>query len=176
VGYLAAAGETEGGMSGTGERAYFLGHSDAEVERLALQNAFYRDATENTLRRAGLTAGMRVLDIGSGGGDVSLLAAEVVSPSGFVLGIDRSPEAVAAAGRKADRSGIRHVRFAVSELEAFAADAPFDAADRPVRADVYGRSARDLASTGSPPAAGRDRCVSGDGNAQRPRLSGCPVV
>jgi SAM-dependent methyltransferase len=114
-------------MSGTGERPYFLGHSDAEVERLALQSTFYADTTETALRRAGLAQGMRVLDIGSGGGDVSLIAAELVGPSGFVLGIDRSPQAVAAAGRRLDRAGIRQVRFAVSELEAFATDVPFDA-------------------------------------------------
>jgi ubiquinone/menaquinone biosynthesis C-methylase UbiE len=87
-------------MNGVDERTYFLGHSDAEVERLALQNAFYRDATERCLRQAGLTSGMRVLDIGCGGGDVSLLAAELVGPTGFVLGIDRSAQAVTAAHRR----------------------------------------------------------------------------
>jgi len=114
-------------MSSTDERGYFLGHSEAEVERLALQNAFYRDTTEEALRRAGLAPGMRVLDIGCGGGDVSLLAAELVGPSGLVLGIDRSTEAVAAARRRADAAGKRHVRFAVSELDAFSTDLPFDA-------------------------------------------------
>jgi ubiquinone/menaquinone biosynthesis C-methylase UbiE len=114
-------------MNGTGERAYFLGHSDAEVERLALQSAFYRDTTETALRRAGLASGMRVLDIGCGGGDVSLLAAELVGPSGFVLGIDRSAEAVTAARRRVDAAKIRHVQFAASELDAFSADVLFDA-------------------------------------------------
>jgi Methyltransferase domain len=116
-----------GDMNKTGERAYFLGHSDAEVERLALQNAFYRDSTEEALRRAGLASGMRVLDIGCGGGDVSLLAGELVGPSGLVLGIDRSAEAVAAARRRVDAAGMRHVRFAVSQLDAFSTDVPFDA-------------------------------------------------
>jgi SAM-dependent methyltransferase len=114
-------------MNGTGERAYFLGHSDAEVGRLALQSAFYRDTTETALRRAGLASGMRVLDIGCGGGDVSLLAAELVGPSGFVLGIDRSAEAVTAARRRVDAAKIRHVQFAASELDAFSADVLFDA-------------------------------------------------
>ena len=114
-------------MNGTGERAYFLGHSDAEVERLAFQNAFYRDTTEAFLRRAGLASGMRVLDIGCGGGDVSLLAAELVGPSGFVLGIDRSAEAITAARRRVDAAKIRHVQFAASELDAFSSDVPFDA-------------------------------------------------
>jgi ubiquinone/menaquinone biosynthesis C-methylase UbiE len=109
------------------KRAYFLGHSDSELKRLGQQNAFYRDTTEHLLRRAGLASGMRVLDIGCGGGDVSLLAAELVGPSGFVLGIDRTEEAIAAARRRAETLGARHVQFAVSELDAFSADAPFDA-------------------------------------------------
>ncbi|MEA2991922.1 MAG: hypothetical protein QOD40_842 [Alphaproteobacteria bacterium] len=108
-------------------RDYFLGHSDPEIKRLARQNAFYGDTTETLLRSAGLAPGMRVLDIGCGGGDVSLLAAELVGPSGFVLGIDRTEEAIGAARRRAKAEGARHVRFAVTELEAFSADAPFDA-------------------------------------------------
>jgi ubiquinone/menaquinone biosynthesis C-methylase UbiE len=114
-------------MSETNDRAYFLGHSETEVRRLALQNEFYRDATEHLLRRAGLAPGMRVLDIGCGGGDVSLLAADIVGSSGFVVGIDRSSEAIAAARRRVEAAGLRHVRFAVSAFEAFSADAPFDA-------------------------------------------------
>ena len=82
-------------MTGTDSGDYFLGHSDAEIERLAQQSAFYRDATEALLKSAGLGPGMRVLDIGSGAGDVSLLAAEMVGPSGAVLGIDRTVAGVA---------------------------------------------------------------------------------
>ena len=111
-------------MSGTDGQSYFLGHSDAEIERLALQSAFYRDATEALLKRAGLAPGMRVLDIGCGGGDVSLLAAEMVGPSGAVLGIDRTAAAVSAAQRRVAALGIRHVRFAVTELESSTCSTP----------------------------------------------------
>ena len=79
------------------------------------------------LRRAGLAPGMRVIDIGCGGGDVSRIAADLVGPSGRVLGIDRSAEAVAASSRRADAAGMRHIAFAVSDLDIFVADAPFDA-------------------------------------------------
>jgi SAM-dependent methyltransferase len=113
--------------AGPGRRPYFLGHSAAEIERLALQNAFYRDATEEALRRAGLASGMRVLDIGCGGGDVSLIAAGLVGATGFVLGIDRSAEAVAAARHRVEAAGLRQVSFAVAEFDAFASEAPFDA-------------------------------------------------
>jgi 2-polyprenyl-3-methyl-5-hydroxy-6-metoxy-1,4-benzoquinol methylase len=124
---MRAVSETSDDTGQTAARAYFLGHSEAEIERLALQSAFYRDTTQSALRRAGLAVGMRVLDIGCGGGDVSLIAAELVGPAGSVLGIDRSAEAVAAASRRVANAGLQHVRFAVSELDAFAADLPFDA-------------------------------------------------
>ena len=101
---------------------YVLGHADAELQRLAEQAAFYADLTEDAFRRAGLAPGMRVLDFGCGAGDVSLLAAALVGPTGAVLGIDRSPEAVATAQRRAEAAGVAHARFAVSEIDAVASD------------------------------------------------------
>ena len=73
---------------------YMLGHSDVEIQRLIQQGAILRPITERLLRVAGVSEGMRVLDVGCGGGDVSFLAAELVGPSGSVLGIDRNPEAL----------------------------------------------------------------------------------
>jgi SAM-dependent methyltransferase len=108
-------------------RDYFLGHSDPELKRLAAQNEFYRDATEHLLRRAGLAPGMRVLDIGCGGGDVSLLVAEIVGPSGAVLGIDRTAEGISAARRRIEALGVKQVKFAVSELDPFTTEVAFDA-------------------------------------------------
>lgn len=107
---------------------YVLGHADAELQRLAEQAAFYADLTEDAFRRAGLAPGMRVLDVGCGAGDVSLLAAAAVGPTGEVLGIDRSADAVATAERRAAAAGVAHARFAVSEIDAVApGDAGFDA-------------------------------------------------
>jgi ubiquinone/menaquinone biosynthesis C-methylase UbiE len=102
---------------------YVLGHSDPELRRLAEQAAFYADLTEDAFRRAGLAPGMRVLDAGCGAGDVSLLVAALVGPGGAVVGVDRSPEAVATARRRAAAAGVEHARFEVGELEAFAPDA-----------------------------------------------------
>ena len=61
---------------------YVLGHADAEVQRLLLQGRLYDDYTEHAFRLAGLRPGMRVLDIGSGPGDVSFVAARLVGPTG----------------------------------------------------------------------------------------------
>ena len=107
--------------------SYALGYSVHEFRRLESQGAFLRDLTEYVLRRAGLEPGMRVLDVGSGMGDLSLLAAELVGPSGSVLGIDRSAEAANMAGHRAAAAGQHQVRFASADLDAFATDETFDA-------------------------------------------------
>jgi hypothetical protein len=49
---------------------YVLGHSEPELQRLIEQSRFYGELTEQFLRSAGLGAGMRVLDVGCGAGDV----------------------------------------------------------------------------------------------------------
>ena len=54
---------------------YVLGHGQRELQRLAFQAQYWGEATLELLQRAGVTTGMRVLDIGCGAGDVSLLAA-----------------------------------------------------------------------------------------------------
>jgi ubiquinone/menaquinone biosynthesis C-methylase UbiE len=60
-----------------GARTYVLGHADVEIQRLLLQGRLYNDHTEHALRLAGLRSGMRVLDVGCGPGDVSLVAARL---------------------------------------------------------------------------------------------------
>jgi len=65
-----------------------MGHAERERRRLALQASILNPFTEHLLRRAGISAGMRVLDIGCGVGDVSLLAARIVGRSGRVTSLD----------------------------------------------------------------------------------------
>jgi SAM-dependent methyltransferase len=104
-----------------------LGYSDIEFKRLELQGAFFRDFTEDVLRRAGIAPGMRVLDIGCGVGDVALLAGELVGPSGAVLAVDRSADALGIARRRAALARQPWVRFAAAELDTFSPDGTFDA-------------------------------------------------
>jgi ubiquinone/menaquinone biosynthesis C-methylase UbiE len=80
---------------------YVLGHAARELDRLDLQGILYRDVTRRAFHRAGLGPGMRVLDLGSGSGDVTLLASEVVGPSGRVVGVDREVGTVKAARARA---------------------------------------------------------------------------
>jgi SAM-dependent methyltransferase len=105
---------------------YILGHSPAEIRRLMLQAAILRPITERLLRSAELGPGMRVLDLGCGAGDVSMLAAEFVGPSGSVVGIDRSPEVVASARQRARTAGLRQVVFEAVPLDSFSDPDLFD--------------------------------------------------
>jgi ubiquinone/menaquinone biosynthesis C-methylase UbiE len=90
---------------------YALGHADAEIQRLLLQGRLYSDHTEHALRRAGLRPGMRVLDVGSGPGDVSFIAAQLVGPTGSVVGVDASGDVVEFARDRAAERGLSTVRF-----------------------------------------------------------------
>lgn len=63
-----------------------------------LLEAQYRESlaavTERVFAAAGVVAGQRVLDIGTGGGDTALIAAERVGPTGWVLATDASMDAL----------------------------------------------------------------------------------
>jgi ubiquinone/menaquinone biosynthesis C-methylase UbiE len=106
---------------------YVLGHADVEVQRLLLQGRLYNDYTEHALRLAGLRPGMRVLDVGSGPGDVSFTAAGLVGPTGTVLGVDAAPEMVELARARAAEKGLSTVHFMRTAIDAIALDEPVDA-------------------------------------------------
>jgi SAM-dependent methyltransferase len=106
---------------------YILGHNRDELDRLINQARFFGDLTEEVLRRAGVGPGMRVLDVGCGTGDVSFLAARLIGPTGSVIGVDRSAEAVAVAEGRAREAGLGNVSFAVQDLSEVTVADPVDA-------------------------------------------------
>ncbi|WP_445166958.1 class I SAM-dependent methyltransferase [Mycolicibacterium sp. Dal123E01] len=105
---------------------YTLGHEDSEVRRLLLQGRVYRADTKHALQLAGLKPGMRVLDVGCGPGDVSLLAAELVGPTGSVHGVDAADVVHLARSRAADQ-GVTNVSFTQSALDELVLEEPVDA-------------------------------------------------
>jgi|SRR5215469_9676179 len=108
------------------EHNYILGHSDAEIHRLQTQAAILRPITERLLRCAGIKPGMRVLDLGTGAGDVAMLAAELVGPSGSVVGIDRNPQVLSIATQRARTCGLQHLAFHEASADTFVDNAGFD--------------------------------------------------
>ena len=69
-----------------------------------------------------LEPGKRVLDIGSGAGMDSLVAALMVGPEGSVTGIDMTPEMIEKARKGAAELGLNNVTFVEGEAEIL----PFD--------------------------------------------------
>jgi ubiquinone/menaquinone biosynthesis C-methylase UbiE len=114
-------------MSHADSPIYVCGHTPRELLRLASQGTFYLDITRHVLQSAGLSTGMRVVDIGCGAGDLSLLVAHIVGTSGAVLGVDRSPEAIAAAKARVQRHGLPHLDFQVTNIESAQPPWPADA-------------------------------------------------
>lgn len=106
---------------------YPLGHSPQELERLSHQARFIGDLTRALLVDAGVGAGMRVLDVGCGPGDVSFLAASLVGATGSVIGIDEARPALHSARERAAASGLNNVRFVEEDLGTIEVDAPVDA-------------------------------------------------
>ena len=106
---------------------YVLGHSDRELDRLSKQAHLIDPITRRFLCAAGIVPGMRVLDVGSGAGDVAFLAADLVGAKGEVVGTDRSPTALATARQRADGRSLRNVVFREGDPAEMTFDRPFDA-------------------------------------------------
>jgi 2-polyprenyl-3-methyl-5-hydroxy-6-metoxy-1,4-benzoquinol methylase len=108
--------------------SYALGSNDAEHERLTRQATRLAPLTERLFREAGIGPGQRVLDLGSGVGDVAMLAARIVGPSGEVVGIECDARSIARARSRVAEAGLRHVTFEQSNVDQIAGIKPFDAA------------------------------------------------
>jgi len=107
---------------------YAFGRSSAEYERLIEQAEIFRPLTERMLRGAGISAGMHVLDIGCGAGDVSFLLSALVGAEGSVTGVDLDGDAIVLAEQRRVAQGIANVSF--RQVDARSADSGqlFDAA------------------------------------------------
>lgn len=76
----------------------------------------------NPLAFAGVEAGQTVVDLGSGAGFDLLIAAEKVGPSGKVIGVDMTPEMLAAARANAEKAGATQVEVREGLIEKLPVD------------------------------------------------------
>ena len=109
------------------EQAYVLGNHPEELARLDRQAQAIERPTRLLLQGAGLTKGMRVLDLGSGLGHVARLAGELVGPTGSVTGIDQSPDVLAVARDRTQQAGMTQVNFVDGDVTTWRSVEPFDA-------------------------------------------------
>ena len=103
------------------------GVGEDEAGRLEIQGRALASATRMILAEAGIRPGMRVLDLGCGAGDVAFVAAGLVGPDGSVVGVDRSPDALARARLRAGQRGLAQVQFVQGDVNDPAPGGPFDA-------------------------------------------------
>jgi ubiquinone/menaquinone biosynthesis C-methylase UbiE len=87
------------------------GHSGRELERGTGRARLIDAITRRFFLEAGIVPGMRVLDVGTGAGDVAFVAAELVGDAGAVVGVDRSTVALDTARLRAAERSLRNVSF-----------------------------------------------------------------
>jgi len=106
---------------------YVLGHTGVEQQRLIRQARMLAPLTERFLHDAGISSGMRVLDIGCGMGDVTMIAAQFVGPAGHVTSIDLDQASIETAQRRAAAFGFENTSFGRADIATYTPSTPFDA-------------------------------------------------
>ncbi|MGQ0467049.1 MAG: methyltransferase domain-containing protein [Sporichthyaceae bacterium] len=106
-----------------------------EERRLIAQSRLLEAFSAETLTSAGLAPGMHVVELGTGAGDMAMLAARLVGPGGSVLGLERNPASVELARRRIAAEGLDNVTV----LEADVASLGKILADRPRVDAIVGR-------------------------------------
>lgn len=87
----------------------------------------FAPVVENVIARAQLRAGQHVLDLGTGTGAVAKRAAELVGPTGNVVGVDISPDMLRMAHQRMGARGLTKVSLREGRAEAVPAeDRAFD--------------------------------------------------
>src|SRR5574340_526530 len=105
-----------------GEVVFEQGYSPEEQSQAPAEAAGFSLGCGNPIAMAGLKPGGVVVDIGSGGGLDSFLAANKVGPTGHVIGVDMTKEMLVRARRSAKRNGYTNVEFRRGD----AANLPFE--------------------------------------------------
>ncbi len=103
---------------------------DATLEKISIAIGYSKDETEavpeganmglgcgNPQAIASLKPGETVLDLGSGGGFDSFLAARAVGVDGWVIGVDMTSEMISKSRRNAEKAGFKNVEFRLGEIE-----------------------------------------------------------
>lgn len=98
------------------ESALKMGYRREEIEAVP-EGANLGLGCGAPLGAAGVRPGETVLDLGSGAGFDAFIAARAVGPKGRVIGVDMTPEMVAAATSNAARSGHQNVEFRQGLIE-----------------------------------------------------------
>ena len=109
------------------DATYTMGRTKEETDRLIQQSGLYEDVTKRFLGEAGLFNGMKVLDIGSGAGDVAMAAAELVGDDGKVISVDMNAEILETARARVQGAGFANIQFLAGDARTLDLPNDFDA-------------------------------------------------
>jgi arsenite methyltransferase len=97
--------------------ARLLGYPDEWLDKVPELSIESFAGTGNPFSLGELKPGDKIIDVGSGAGIDSLIAARLVAPNGEVIGIDMTPAMLDKARRAADESGLQNVEFRMGYAE-----------------------------------------------------------
>jgi SAM-dependent methyltransferase len=106
---------------------YVMGRSEEESRRLAQEGDLFKHSTRLLFEEAGIGPGMTILDLGCGSGDVALLTAELVGPTGRVVGVDKNSAALETARQRAEAAHAPQITFIAADIRDLELDLMFDA-------------------------------------------------
>ncbi len=109
------------------DATYVMGHSAGEEVRLQKLGQLLYPSTRYLFEKAGIVPGMKVLDVGSGAGDVTLLLAELVGPTGSIVGLDVYPAVLEVARVRVRAAGLNNITFIAGDIRNVSLDDHFDA-------------------------------------------------
>src|SRR5262249_59206078 len=95
-------------------------------ERLRVLARVMQPSTAALFDRLGVRAGMTCLDVGCGGGDVTVELAHRVGPRGRVVGVDIDAAKLDLARQEAEALGLRNVEFRQADVRSETVGAEFD--------------------------------------------------
>lgn len=109
------------------DATYTLGRTSHETNRLIEQSRIYGESTKRLCQQAGIAEGMRVLEIGSGAGDVALMLVELVGETGQVVGVDINPIILESARKRIQDLGVNNIEFRAGDAREIIFEEKFDA-------------------------------------------------
>ncbi|MFM9027833.1 MAG: methyltransferase domain-containing protein [Bacteroidota bacterium] len=107
---------------------YIIQGGEEGKSRLNVLSDVLKSTTRSLLESVGKLSGKRLLDIGSGGGHVSLMMSELVGPKGFVTAIDFDQEIIRLSVADAKALGIENVAYCAMDAYALEYENEFDVA------------------------------------------------
>lgn len=109
------------------DATYIVGHPETESVRLQRAGQLLYASTKQLFEQAGILPGMKVLDVGCGAGDVALLLAELIGPTGSLVGIDAYPRVLEVARARLHASGMTNATFLAGDIRKLELENDFDA-------------------------------------------------